>query len=266
MDDLRMFPDLTRNPLAWTITLLLAALAWLPTLQQTGSMLSLPMYGTMGMALLPFLFFWTIMMVAMMLPALAPVVSVHVEVLRQQSLTSVARTLRLSAFLLGYLSVWCLFGLPVFLLGLLVDRLVLHAPLIGIGLGVFLFITVGLYQITPWKQQCLNHCNPALGLHVINFPTTGLVHLKDGLSHGLVCIGCCGGLMLILVAVGLMNLPWMFLITLLIFLEKVWKQGSRLRLFLGIALILFGLLAFIDPSLLPGLSPGPFLSFLPHLA
>jgi predicted metal-binding membrane protein len=59
--------------------------------------------------------------------------------------------------------------------------------------------------------------------------------------------------MLILVAVGLMNLPWMLLITLLVFLEKVWEQGYRLRFFLGIALIFFGLLAFIDPLLLPGL-------------
>jgi predicted metal-binding membrane protein len=197
MDDQSMLPDLARNPVAWMITLFLAGLAWIRTLQQTAGMLSAQMYGTMGMSLLPFLFFWSVMMAAMMLPALAPIVSLHVEGLRHQPLASVARTLRLGAFLLGYLAVWYLFSLPVFLLGLLVDRIVLHIPLLGIGLGVLLFLTVGLYQITPWKQRCLNHCNPALGSHRLCFPVgslaTGLAHLKDGLSHGLFCVGCCGG-------------------------------------------------------------------------
>ncbi len=60
--------------------------------------------------------------------------------------------------------------------------------------------------------------------------------------------------MLVMVVVGLMNLPWMILFTILIFLEKTWPYGHRLSFFIGIGLILFALLAFIDPTVLSGLS------------
>ena len=253
-------PQLARNPLAWFLTLLLALLAWIPTLQQTLSMLSMHMYGTMGLALGPFLFFWTVMMAAMMLPALAPTVSVRIELLRQRTPSIVVGIAHISAFLLGYLLTWCLFGLPVFCLGLLSDHLVQHEPLMGLGLGIVLFFAVGLYQLTPLKKRCLVHCNPALCHHTAVSSTSSansvFLEMKDGLRHSLSCLGCCGGLMLVLIAVGLMNLTWMILVTVLIFLEKAWDQGSRLSFFIGMALIFYGILAVADPSLLPGLSPG----------
>lgn len=60
--------------------------------------------------------------------------------------------------------------------------------------------------------------------------------------------------MLVMVVVGLMNLPWMILLTVLIFLEKTWQYGHRLSFFIGIGLVLFALLAFIDPAVLTRLS------------
>lgn len=59
--------------------------------------------------------------------------------------------------------------------------------------------------------------------------------------------------MIVLVAVGLMNLFWMGLMTLVIFLEKVWQNGYRLNALIGMALIVYGMLSFIDPTLLIGL-------------
>lgn len=56
--------------------------------------------------------------------------------------------------------------------------------------------------------------------------------------------------MLVMVVVGLMNLPWMVLLTMIIFLEKTWHYGDRLSFLVGIGLILFAMLAFIDPTLL----------------
>ncbi len=64
--------------------------------------------------------------------------------------------------------------------------------------------------------------------------------------------------MLVLLAVGLMNLPWMLLVTSAIFLEKTQSQGPRLSFYLGALLLFYGLLAFIIPSLLPGLYAGRF--------
>jgi len=59
--------------------------------------------------------------------------------------------------------------------------------------------------------------------------------------------------MIVLIAVGLMNLFWMVLITLVIFIEKVWHNGDRLNSLIGMALIVYGMLSFIDPTLLSGL-------------
>ena len=260
MSAILKLPQLARNPLAWFFTLLLALLAWIPTLQQTLSMFSMHMYGTMGMAFGPFLFFWTAMMAAMMLPALAPTASVRFELFRQQTPSIIASMVRIGAFLLGYLLAWCLFGLPIFCLSLLSEQLVQHEPIIGLGLGIVLFIAVGLYQWTPLKKRCLVHCNPALCRPIVISSTSSadsvFFAMKDGLLHSLSCLGCCGGLTLVLIAVGLMNLTWMILVSVLIFLEKAWYQGHRLRFFIGIALIFYGILAAADPSLLPGFYAG----------
>jgi predicted metal-binding membrane protein len=243
----------------WIITFVFAGLAWIFTYQQLAGMLSHDhqMYGTMAMSLGPFLFFWTIMMAAMMLPALAPMVSIQYERLRRQSLSFLSKNIHLGMFLLGYLLLWGCFGLPIFFLGLLSTHLVLHAPLLGIGLGIMLFIFAGIYQMTPLQRRSLTHCNPSSCFHVCgnhNGSARSLFSsLKAGVFHSISCLGCCGNLMIVLVAVGLMNLFWMVLITLVIFIEKVWHNGDRLNSLIGMALIVYGMLSFIDPTLLSGL-------------
>jgi len=42
--------------------------------------------------------------------------------------------------------------------------------------------------------------------------------------------------MLVMVIVGFMNLPWMVLLTLVIFVEKTWSYGDRLSFLMGIGL------------------------------
>jgi predicted metal-binding membrane protein len=241
----------------WIITFLLAGLAWVFTYQQLFEMHFLPMYGTMGMSLGPFLLSWTIMMAAMMLPALAPIVSIQYERLQRQSLSPLSRSINLLMFLLGYLFGWCCFGFPVFLLGLLSNYLVLHEPWLGVALGITLFVFAGIYQMTPLQRRYLAHCNPSSCSHVCgahDVPARSLFSdLKAGVLHSISCLGCCGNLMIVLVAVGLMNLFWMVLITLVIFIEKVWHDGYRLNSLIGMALIFYGVLSYVEPSLLSGL-------------
>ncbi len=252
-----LFPQSARNPLAWSIIFLLAGLAWILTLQQTLSMLSTPMYGTMGMTLPPFLGFWTIMMAAMMLPALAPTVSVQMAALRQQTSDLVTLLTHTSAFLLGYLLAWGAFGIPVFVCCLGIDQLVLSTPLLAQGLGMVLFVGAGLYQFTPQKKRALAHCNPSMGYHSVCQIATPVAsvrgQLKEGLQHAGSCLQGCGILMLVLIPVGLMNLFWMLLMTMAIFLEKVWVHGDKLSILLGFVLIFYGLLTVVSPWLLPGL-------------
>jgi len=249
-------PQHARNPVPWMVIFLFATLAWIPTLQQTLSMLSMPMsmVGPMGMSLGIFLLFWTIMMIAMMFPALAPTASVRFETRRQQTHSAMACS-SLLLFLVGYLLIWTVFGLPVFFLSLLNEHLILHTPPLGIGLDIALLAGIGLYQMTPLEKRFLSCCNPTLGCHTeMPSPNLTLSHLKTGLMHGIHCLGACGGLMLVMVIVGFMNLPWMVLLTLVIFVEKTWSYGDRLSFLMGIGFILVAMLAFIDPAVLSSFS------------
>jgi predicted metal-binding membrane protein len=250
--DMLNLPLHAKHPLVWMTILLVAMLAWIATIQQAQSMLSMPMstVGPMGMSLVNFLLFWTIMMIAMMFPALAPTASVQLAMLRQQ-VSSIRACSSLLIFLVGYLLIWTVFGLPVFFLSLLNEYFVLHAPTWNMGLDIALLTAIGLYQIMPIEKRFLSHCNPTLGCCTeISSPPNTFFHLRTGLIHGIHCLGCCGGLMLVMVVVGLMNLPWMILLMMIIFLEKTWYYGDRLSFLVGIGFILFAMLAFIDPTLL----------------
>ena len=73
-----------------------------------------------------------------------------------------------------------------------------------------------------------------------------------GTEHGAWCLGCCAGLMLILVALGVMSVVWMTAVAMPVFAEKVLPGGARLP---GpIAVIMIGLAAWVPVA--PGSVPG----------
>jgi predicted metal-binding membrane protein len=81
--------------------------------------------------------------------------------------------------------------------------------------------------------------------------------VRVGLHHGATCVGCCWGLMILLVAVGVMNLTAMAVLTVVIFVEKIWRHGKPFGQVIGIALLAAGALAVWFPWLIPGLTaPG----------
>jgi len=49
-----------------------------------------------------------------------------------------------------------------------------------------------------------------------------------GLRYGAYCVGCCWALMTLLFVGGVMNLLWIVLLTLLIFMEKVTSLGRQI--------------------------------------
>jgi hypothetical protein len=61
--------------------------------------------------------------------------------------------------------------------------------------------------------------------------------------------------MIVLVAVGAMNIAVMAALAAVILVEKVWKYGRPFAIALGIALIVLAVLAPSTPRLLPGLHP-----------
>lgn len=70
-----------------------------------------------------------------------------------------------------------------------------------------------------------------------------------GMDHGAYCLGCCWGLMLVLFVVGIMNIAWMGILTLVIFVEKISKHGVVISKVVGGLLILLGLVMAIRPAI-----------------
>ena len=70
-----------------------------------------------------------------------------------------------------------------------------------------------------------------------------------GVDHGVYCLGCCWGLMLVLFVVGVMNLTLMGILTLVIFVEKISKHGVIISRIIGGFLILLGIILAIQPSM-----------------
>ena len=62
-----------------------------------------------------------------------------------------------------------------------------------------------------------------------------------GVHHGLFCLGCCWGLMLVLLAVGVTNLVWMGLVAAVIFIEKVLPFGWGTAKVVGVVLVGLGI-------------------------
>jgi predicted metal-binding membrane protein len=236
---------------AWGALLLLAVLAWVVTIDQARGMgVGL---GTMGLALVPFLALWVVMMAAMMFPSVAPVAILWSKVIRGTS-DGWRRAWRLSSFVAGYLIAWAAFGVAAYLALLGTQKLVEARPGSASWLGAAVFAVAGIYQLTPLKQACLRHCrSPMMALlHYGNFKGPAR-DLRVGIHHGFYCVGCCWGLMLVLVAVGVMNIGAMVVLAVIIFVEKIWRHGAGLSKVVGVAFLVMAALVPFAPWLLPGL-------------
>jgi predicted metal-binding membrane protein len=81
-----------------------------------------------------------------------------------------------------------------------------------------------------------------------------LGRFRTGLAHGVDCVGCCFGLMVVLFALGVMSVLWMAVVAAVIFAEKVLPHGVRLSRVVGPALVVLGLWVALSPASVPGLT------------
>jgi len=72
--------------------------------------------------------------------------------------------------------------------------------------------------------------------------------MRLGFEHGAYCVGCCWGLMAVLLVAGSMSLAWVTLITLLVFVEKVLPFGRRAGQLSGGLLLLLAATVAIRPD------------------
>ncbi|MBP1083261.1 MULTISPECIES: DUF2182 domain-containing protein [Bacillus] len=238
-------------PLA-AILLGMTIIAWMITLDHYGKMDSGPgmELGTLGW----YVGMWVTMTAAMMLPSVTPMVLTFAKVSANRAQSHRIPIVPTWIFLIGYLIAWVAYGLIAYGLYWFIASLDLsflawdqQGPIVA-GLTVVLG---GLYQITPLKQACLRHCRNPLHYVINGWRGGRMGAIRMGVEHGFHCVGCCWGLMVILFAVGMMNLFWMGIITLLTFLEKILPTGERFSKVIGIGLVLLGFWIMIDPGSVP---------------
>jgi predicted metal-binding membrane protein len=187
---------------------------------------------------------WAIMMVGMMAPSATPMILIYARVAHQAEKDgkSLAST---GWFAFGYFLSWTVFSFFAAVLqgalehaSLLNPMMVAATPRIG---GIIL-IAAGLYQGTPIKQACLQHCrSPFAFLQMHGGFRKGIANsVKLGLSHGFYCIGCCWMLMVLLFAGGIMNVAWIAAISIFVLIEKVVPAGRAVSWVSGAVLTVAG--------------------------
>ena len=239
------------NLLPGLALLMLAVGGWAYIIYQARTMGSMEaMNGarisTMG-GFVPFVLGWTAMMVAMMIPATLPLILLYRTVTRQR-LSPIQARVGTMALLAGYIAVWAVAGLPIYGYALTAETIGRFAAV----LPAVLLVIGGVYQFTSLKRSCHTRCsNPLFFLmHKWKPGTAGALRL--GVLHGIDCLGCCAGLMIGLIALGMMNLALVFTVALIIFAEKTLPDSHRLAPTLGFVMIVGGV-AFFGFSLLGGM-------------
>jgi predicted metal-binding membrane protein len=106
--------------------------------------------------------------------------------------------------------------------------------------GAALLVAAGLYQWSPTKDACLDHCRAPAGFLAAHWRPGSWGAFRMGLVHGSYCLGCCWLLMCLLFFGGVMNLLWVAGLTLFVLLEKLLPRGARLGRLAGALLIVAG--------------------------
>ena len=186
-------------------------------------------------------------MIAMMTPSAAPLILLYGRAYRhEQKLGKIKSTVTPTfSFAAGYLVAWM--GFSVLATGLQwgFERAgLVHAMQMWSMNSVFsasLLIAAGIYQLSPLKNVCLEHCRSPARFLAENFKPGAMGALRMGLKHGLFCLGCCWFLMGLLFAGGVMNLLWIAGLALFILLEKIGPQGHRIARIAGILMVVIGI-------------------------
>jgi predicted metal-binding membrane protein len=199
--------------------------------------------GVTGIALVALM--WGAMTLAMMLPSAAPMILTYTEIA-----DTAARKGEpiVSPFVIaaGYTAVWFGFAAIATVVQLLLTRAALLDAGMASASGLFsgaILIGAGVYQFSALKHACLTQCQQPFPFFFANWKTTPHGVFRLGLKQGLYCLGCCWAMMLVMFAVGVMNVIWMAALGMVMAIEKI-GAGKRFIHTVGAALIAIGV-AFV---------------------
>jgi predicted metal-binding membrane protein len=188
---------------------------------------------------------WGAMTLAMMLPSAAPMILTYAEV---AELAARKGERIVSPFVIasGYALVWLGFAAAATLAQVTLTRLALIDSGMTATSGLFsgaIFIGAGVYQFSALKHACLRQCRHPFPFFFASWATTPRAVFRLGVKQGGYCLGCCWAMMLVMFAVGVMNVIWMAALGAVMTIEKI-GSGKRVTYLTGAALIVIGV-AFV---------------------
>jgi predicted metal-binding membrane protein len=184
---------------------------------------------------------WGAMTLAVMLPSAAPMILTYSEIADTAARKGEAVV---SPFVIaaGYIVVWFGFALVATAVQLTLVRAAWlnsnMAPVSGLFSGA-IFIAAGLYQFSETKHACLRQCQHPFPFFFANWQTTPRGVFRLGVRQGLYCLGCCWAMMLLMFAIGVMNVIWMAALGMVMTTEKI-GIGKRFTHAVGVALLATG--------------------------
>lgn len=188
-------------------------------------------------------FMWSVMMVAMMVPSVAPLILVFARRSRKRGGDRVLGSAAI--LLLGYLCLWTAYSGLATLAQWGLHSAALLSPILTSSshvVGGLILIAAGLFQVTPLKRACLKNCRSPLSFLVSDWRPGRWGTFAMGLKHGAYCVGCCWALMALLFVAGVMNLLWVAIIAGFVLVEKVLSRGEEIGVAAGAILVAAGIL------------------------
>ncbi|HEV2056704.1 MAG TPA: DUF2182 domain-containing protein [Methylomirabilota bacterium] len=240
-------------------TLVVTALvAWLYLFRLSVSMPDTDMADMPGMAMLRdhawslvdvvLLFvMWAVMMIAMMVPAAAPMVLTFAMVQRTRREQDRA-AIPTVVFLLGYAAVWTAYATAAALAQWrLHEAGLLSAAMASTSarLGGALLLVAGIFQWTPLKQACLAKCRSPLSFVMTEWRDGRAGAFVMGMRHGAYCVACCWALMALLFVAGVMNLLWVAGLAAFVLAERVLPGGPAVSRIAGTLLLVAGVVILV---------------------
>jgi len=185
---------------------------------------------------------WTVMMMAMMVPAATPMVLTFAAVQRKRR-EQERPTVPTVVFLLGYAVVWTTYAAAAALAQWrLHEAQLLSAAMASTSarLGGALLLAAGAFQWTRLKEVCLSKCRSPLSFVMSEWREGRAGAVVMGVRHGAYCVACCWALMALLFVAGVMNLWWIAGLAVFVLAERVLPGGQAVSRIGGALLLLAG--------------------------
>jgi predicted metal-binding membrane protein len=181
---------------------------------------------------------WIVMMVAMMMPVLAPALLHFRRGLPGPGPAMARHTL---LFASAYFAVWALMGLVLYPSGIAISQVANQSPVSPWipAAGSVLIVLAGCFQFSSAKQRQIECCRSVpMSSELSASPARR--SLLAGWHTGVRCVACCAGLTVTLLIAGVMDLLAMAAVTVGIVAERLLPRRARMERGVGVILVTMG--------------------------